>query len=75
MLGETPLQDGAHSIKNSLICPFTASLACDKEEKPGFLKGISWPPIGPPAELGGEFTNQNIPARKRFCSWEGSDCE
>jgi len=45
------------------------------KEKPGFLKGFSWPPIGPPAELGGELTDQNIPARKEFCSWPGSVCD
>jgi hypothetical protein len=45
------------------------------EEKPGFLNGFSWPPIGPSTQLGGELTDQNIPARKEFCSWPGSDCD
>lgn len=45
------------------------------KEKPEFLKGFTWPPIGPPIEMGGELTDQNIPAKKRFCSWKGSDCD
>jgi hypothetical protein len=45
------------------------------QDKPKFLKDFSWPPIGPPLEIEGNSTDQNIPARKRFCSWNGSDCD
>ncbi|GBD87893.1 hypothetical protein BMS3Abin03_01827 [bacterium BMS3Abin03] len=62
-------------IDSSSVDNFIPDISYYRKRKPEFYDdSLSWPSIGPPTEKDSKVLEQNIPARKRYCSWKGSDC-
>jgi len=55
---------------------YTEDISYYRSERPEFYKEtLPWPSIGPPTFSSGVTLPQTIPAKRRYCSWPGSDCD
>jgi len=62
-------------IGETLTEEYNKDVSYYRNEKPIFYpETFSWPSIGPPTISSGVSLPQNIPAKRRYCSWPGSDC-
>jgi len=63
-------------IDSLSVSNFVSDISYYRNEKPEFYDGsLTWPSIGSPTSADNKISDQNIPARKRFRSWQRNDSD